>query len=89
MIATLAACAAVAVVGPVGFIGLMAPHVATMLGARRHRTRLWLAAACGALILGFADIAARTAVTPREVPAGAKLGSWPGSYVAFLTAHYR
>ncbi|WP_175750845.1 Fe(3+)-hydroxamate ABC transporter permease FhuB [Burkholderia anthina] len=69
-IATLAACAAVAAVGPVGFIGLMAPHVATMLGARRHRTRLWLAAACGALILGFADLAARTVVAPREVPAG-------------------
>ncbi|MGU7779975.1 Fe(3+)-hydroxamate ABC transporter permease FhuB [Burkholderia sp. PU8-34] len=70
VVATLAACAAVAAVGPVGFIGLMAPHVATMLGARRHRTRLWLAAACGALILGLADIAARTAVAPREVPAG-------------------
>ncbi|EDT37242.1 transport system permease protein [Burkholderia ambifaria MEX-5] len=69
-IATLAACAAVAAVGPVGFIGLMAPHVATMLGARRHRTRLWLAAACGALILGLADLAARTVVAPREVPAG-------------------
>ena len=69
-IATLVACAAVAAVGPVGFIGLMAPHVATMLGARRHRTRLWLAAACGALILGVADLAARTVVAPREVPAG-------------------
>ncbi|HDR8908791.1 TPA: Fe(3+)-hydroxamate ABC transporter permease FhuB [Burkholderia multivorans] len=69
-IATLAACAAVAAVGPIGFIGLMAPHVATMLGARRHRTRLWLAAACGALILAAADLAARTLVAPREVPAG-------------------
>ncbi|MBN3784723.1 iron chelate uptake ABC transporter family permease subunit, partial [Burkholderia sp. Ac-20345] len=37
---------------------------------RRHRTRLWLAAACGALILGVADLAARTVVAPREVPAG-------------------
>ncbi len=69
-LATLAACAAVAAVGPVGFIGLMAPHVAAMLGARRHRTRLWLAAACGALLLALADVAARTAVAPREVPAG-------------------
>ncbi|MCO1462057.1 hypothetical protein L0Y93_10675 [Burkholderia multivorans] len=51
--------------------------------------RLWLAAVCGALILGFEDIAAGTAVAPREVPAGAMLGSRPGSYVAFLTAHYR
>ncbi|CAM2340065.1 Fe(3+)-hydroxamate ABC transporter permease FhuB [Burkholderia vietnamiensis] len=69
-IATLAACAAVAAVGPVGFVGLMAPHVATMLGARRHRTRLYVAAACGAVLLGAADLAARTLVAPREVPAG-------------------
>lgn len=69
-VATLAACAAVAAVGPVGFIGLMAPHLASMLGARAHRTRLWLAAACGALVLVAADIAARTLLAPREIPAG-------------------
>jgi ABC-type Fe3+-siderophore transport system permease subunit len=69
-VAMLAACAAVAAVGPVGFIGLMAPHLASMLGARAHRTRLWLAAACGALVLVAADIAARTLLAPREIPAG-------------------
>jgi ABC-type Fe3+-siderophore transport system permease subunit len=69
-VSTLAACAAVAAVGPVGFIGLMAPHLAMMLGARSHRTRLWLAAACGALLLALADVAARTLLAPREIPAG-------------------
>ncbi|KVE33956.1 Fe(3+)-hydroxamate ABC transporter permease FhuB [Burkholderia sp. TSV86] len=69
-IATLAACAAVAAVGPIGFIGLMAPHLAAMLGARTHATRLWVAAACGALVLAAADIAARTLLAPREIPAG-------------------
>ncbi|PZR47669.1 Fe(3+)-hydroxamate ABC transporter permease FhuB [Paraburkholderia fungorum] len=69
-VATLAACAAVAAVGPVGFIGLMAPHLASMLGARTHRTRLWLAAICGALVLVAADLAARTLLAPREIPAG-------------------
>jgi ferric hydroxamate transport system permease protein len=70
-VATLAACAAVAAVGPVGFIGLMAPHLATMLGARAHRTRLWIAAVLGALVLAAADVAARTLLAPREIPAGA------------------
>ncbi|MCA7985354.1 Fe(3+)-hydroxamate ABC transporter permease FhuB [Burkholderia vietnamiensis] len=51
-------------------LGLMAPHVATMLSARRHRARLYVAAACGAVLLGAADLAARTLVAPREVPAG-------------------
>jgi iron complex transport system permease protein len=69
-VATLAACAAVAAVGPVGFIGLMAPHLAAMLGARTHGTRLWLAAVLGALVLVAADIAARTLLAPREIPAG-------------------
>ncbi|WP_250523317.1 MULTISPECIES: Fe(3+)-hydroxamate ABC transporter permease FhuB [unclassified Caballeronia] len=69
-VATLAACAAVAAVGPVGFIGLMAPHLATMLGARTHGTRLWLAALLGALVLAAADLAARTLLAPREIPAG-------------------
>lgn len=69
-VATLAACAAVAAVGPVGFIGLMAPHLARMLGARTHGTRLWLAAALGALVLAAADVAARTLLAPREIPAG-------------------
>jgi iron complex transport system permease protein len=69
-VATLAACAAVAAVGPIGFIGLMAPHLAALLGARAHRTRLWLAAVCGALVLAAADIAARTLLAPREIPAG-------------------
>jgi iron complex transport system permease protein len=69
-VGTLAACAAVAAVGPVGFIGLMAPHLAAMLGARSHGTRLWLAAALGALVLAAADIAARTLLAPREIPAG-------------------
>ncbi|WJF91884.1 Fe(3+)-hydroxamate ABC transporter permease FhuB [Paraburkholderia bonniea] len=69
-VATVAACAAVAAVGPIGFVGLMAPHLATLLGARTHRVRLWLAAACGALLLAAADIGARTLLAPREIPAG-------------------
>lgn len=69
-IATFAACAAVAAVGPIGFIGLMAPHLAAMLGARSHRARLSMAALCGALLLAAADVAARTLLAPREIPAG-------------------
>lgn len=68
--ATFAACAAVAAVGPIGFIGLMAPHLAAMLGARSHRARLSMAALCGALLLAAADVAARTLLAPREIPAG-------------------
>ncbi|MDB5767962.1 MAG: fhuB [Collimonas fungivorans] len=83
-VATLAACAAVAAVGPVSFIGLMAPHLAVMLGARTHRTRLWLAAACGALLLVLADVAARTLLAPREIPAGVLTAMIGAPYLLIL-----
>lgn len=71
VVATLLASAAVAAVGPIGFVGLMAPHAASLLGARTHRARLVWAVAFGALITAAADLGARTFVAPREVPAGA------------------
>jgi iron complex transport system permease protein len=83
-VATLAACAAVAAVGPVSFIGLMAPHLAVMLGARTHRTRLCLAAACGALLLVLADVAARTLLAPREIPAGVLTAMIGAPYLLIL-----
>ena len=70
LIAMLAACAAVAAVGPVAFIGLMAPHLAVMSGARSYRMRLAVASLYGTLLLATADIAARTMFAPREIPAG-------------------
>jgi hypothetical protein len=45
-------------------------ETATMPGARTHSTRLWLAALPGALLLAGADLAARTLLAPREIPAG-------------------
>lgn len=71
IVAAVLASAAVAAVGPIGFVGLMAPHAAALLGARTHRARLMLAVAFGAVIAVGADIGARTLVAPREVPAGA------------------
>lgn len=71
VVATLLASAAVASVGPIGFVGLMAPHAASLLGARTHRARLLLAVAFGALITAAADIGARVLLAPREIPAGA------------------
>nr|WP_240324718.1 iron ABC transporter permease [Trinickia diaoshuihuensis] len=82
--ATLLACAAVAVVGPIGFVGLMAPHAASLLGARSHRSRLLLAVALGGLITAAADIGARTIVAPREVPAGALTAMIGAPYLLVL-----
>jgi len=61
---------AVAWCGSIGFIGLMAPHLARlMLGADLRRT-LPGAMLCGALLLVAADTLARTLAVPAEIPVG-------------------
>ncbi|HWM39108.1 MAG TPA: iron ABC transporter permease [Streptomyces sp.] len=65
----LAACA-VAVVGTVAFVGLVAPHAARMLaGARTHRM-LPVAGLFGAALMMAADTAGRTLIAPSEIPSG-------------------
>jgi iron complex transport system permease protein len=60
----------VAVSGLIGFVGLIAPHVARHLVGPAHRRLVPIAALCGALVVMAADTAARTAFAPREVPVG-------------------
>ena len=59
--------AAVAVAGPIGFVGLVVPHVVRRLVTEDIRLALPLAAPVGALALVLADIAARTLVAPQEL----------------------
>lgn len=71
LIASLLAAATVAAAGLVGFVGLVVPNIARALGARRHRPMLVVSAVYGAALLVFADLVARTARTPQELPLGA------------------
>jgi len=60
----------VALAGLIGFVGLVAPHAARRWVGASVRAYLPVAALGGALLLVVADLAARTAVAPREVPVG-------------------
>jgi len=62
--------AVVAVCGVIGFIGLVAPHMARLMAGPDHRTLVPLAALLGAMLLTGADLIARTAVRPAELPIG-------------------
>lgn len=62
--------AAVSIAGPLGFIGLVAPHMAWYLGPRSKGGRLIYSALCGAVLVLLADIVARTALAPRELATG-------------------
>lgn len=61
---------AVAICGPIAFLGLVAPHLARRLVSGRHRTLLPAALIIGALLLQLSDILARVIDPPTELPAG-------------------
>ena len=68
--ASLAAAAAVAVAGVIGFVGLVVPHACRMLAGPDHRVLLPLSMLGGAILLIWADLAARTVIAPQELPVG-------------------
>ncbi|WP_053205148.1 iron ABC transporter permease [Jiangella muralis] len=62
--------AAVAGVGVIGFVGLVAPHAARALVGRRHGRMLPVAALLGASLVCLADALGRTVIAPAQLPAG-------------------
>ncbi|RTF71172.1 iron ABC transporter permease, partial [Serratia marcescens] len=57
-------------VGPLSFVGLMAPHMARMLGFRRALSQMVIAALLGGLLMVFADWCGRMLLFPYQIPAG-------------------
>lgn len=79
LIALLTACATL-VIGPLSFVGLLAPHLARLLGFGRAREHLLGAALIGALLMILADWVGRQALFPQEIPAGLVASLIGGSY---------
>ncbi|AGH73916.1 iron ABC transporter permease [Edwardsiella piscicida] len=61
---------AVAFVGPIGFIGLVAPHIARLLFGEDHRFYLPGSALSGALVLSLASVAAKNLFAGVVIPVG-------------------
>lgn len=70
LLVALATGAAVACAGPIGFVGLVVPHILRLFIGPDHRALLPAAALFGAILLLVADMAARTVVAPAELPIG-------------------
>ncbi|HCI4643532.1 TPA: iron ABC transporter permease [Klebsiella quasipneumoniae subsp. similipneumoniae] len=79
---------AVAVAGPIGFVGLVVPHVVRRLVTEDIRLALPLAAPVGALVLLLADIAARTLVAPQELATGAMTALVGAPLFIFIAARF-
>jgi iron complex transport system permease protein len=62
--------AAISQVGAIGFVGLMAPHIARRLVGPAHEGSLPVAGLIGGLLLLASDFVGRTIFAPSEVPAG-------------------
>ena len=68
--ATLGTAAAVAVSGLIGFVGIIVPHAIRLLSGVGYRALLPLSVLIGAGFLVLADVIARTALSPAEIPLG-------------------
>ena len=79
LVALLTACATL-VVGPLSFIGLLAPHMARLLGFSRARQHLVGAALIGMLLMVLADWVGRQIMFPYEIPAGLVASLIGGAY---------
>ncbi|SDT03077.1 iron complex transport system permease protein [Halopseudomonas xinjiangensis] len=70
LVACLAAAGATMVVGPLSFVGLMAPHMAHRWSGRQAGMHLLAAGLFGAWLMILADWAGRTLIYPDQLPAG-------------------
>lgn len=71
LVSALLAGAAVSLSGIIGFVDLIAPHMARRIFGPGHRVLLPMAALCGGALMVLADVAARTVLPPLELPVGA------------------
>lgn len=80
--------ACVAVSGGIGFVGLVAPHMARRLIGGRHHALMPASMLLGALLLLLADTLGRSAFQPREIPVGIVISVLSAPYFLFLLRRY-
>lgn len=85
---TLLAGAAVALAGPIGFVGLVAPHVIRLLIGADYRWIIPYSALCGALLVVLADAAIRAAFPGTDLPVGVTMALIGAPFFIYL-ARYR
>ncbi|GAM75568.1 hemin ABC transporter [Vibrio ishigakensis] len=82
--ATLLTAMSIAIAGPIGFIGLMIPHLVRLLFGANHKTLLPISALFGAILLLVSDLAGRYLIAPYEIKAGVIISVIGGIYFVAL-----
>lgn len=80
---------AVSMVGPVGFVGLVVPHVLRLVIGPDYRVLLPASLLGGAVFLALADAAARALMLNQELPVGVITGVAGGPFFLYLLWRYR
>lgn len=73
-----------AIVGVIGFLGLIVPHIAKILVGSDHRFKIPYTMLLGALVLLISDTVGRTIVAPYEIPAAIIMSILGGPFFIFL-----
>ncbi len=73
-----------ATVGPISFVGLVAPHMAMMLGARKVKEQLLVGSLIGATLMLWADWLGQIAMYPSQIAAGTLVAILGSTYFLFL-----
>ncbi|OEC94330.1 Fe(3+)-hydroxamate ABC transporter permease FhuB [Rhizobium sp. YK2] len=80
----ISAAAATLLIGPLSFVGLMAPHIARTLGFQRALPHMIAAAMAGAALTTLADFIGRVALFPNQLPVGIVTTLIGGPYFLWL-----
>ncbi|USB31588.1 iron ABC transporter permease [Paenibacillus sp. YPG26] len=89
VIAVALAGSSVATAGTIGFVGLMAPHIARQLVGEKHAVLIPTAALLGAFIVLASDFVGRTVLAPVEIPCGLITAILGGPYMLYLLVRVR
>jgi iron complex transport system permease protein len=84
VVVVLLAGSAVALAGPIGFIGLVVPHIVRFWVGVDYRWILPYAAVWGAILLSLADLAARLVIRPQELPVGIMMALLGAPFFIYL-----
>jgi iron complex transport system permease protein len=82
--AALATSAAVSLAGPIGFVGIVVPHLVRLMVGVDHRVVLPASALFGAAFLVACDLVSRTILAPVEVPVGVVTAMLGGPFFLWL-----
>ncbi|MED4206169.1 iron ABC transporter permease [Neobacillus mesonae] len=84
VVSTLITAAAVSIVGTIGFVGLVVPHLVRLMVGPDYRILLPLSVIFGAIYVLWADTIARTILSPTEIPLGVMTAVLGAPFFAYL-----